>query len=145
MAILEEGRYRARAVQAKIGRSEQQGIPFVEVMFEVLRGKGVGQRVRWRGYLNEKSRERTIESLRLAGWSEPAFGSWKGMGTTEVEIDVQHDTDENDSTKRFARVAFVNRVPKLQLKNEITDAGELAALTAAMGDLLGPVNADEGA
>jgi hypothetical protein len=118
------GKYRARAVDVAMGMSETNGHPFVAVLFEVTLGEALGERVAFRGYLHEdKSGERTIAALRTAGWRGDAFpapgspiSAWQGLGRAEAVIVVQHEPDVKDPTRVYPRVAFVNNVQELRIK-----------------------------
>jgi hypothetical protein len=124
------GKYRARAVDVAMGMSKTNGHPFVAVLFEVTLGEALGERVAFRGYLHEdKSAERTIAALRTAGWRADAFPApgapitaWQGLGRAEAVIVVQHEPDVKDPTKIYPRVAFVNNVQELRIKQPMPAA-----------------------
>ena len=125
--MIQEATYRGKAVDAIMGLTETGAHPFVGVMYEVTMGDERGQRVPFRGYLHEeKSAERTIESLRHSGWKGSSFpvnargiGAWPGLGSEEVQIVVQHEPAHDGSGKVYPRVAFVNRLFDLRVKNPL--------------------------
>ncbi len=106
------GRYRARAISdsAQLGRSEK-GTEFIALVFEIIDESYPhlkGQFLQWRGYFTEKAESKTLESLRLAGWSNDEIDEPQGIGDTEVDITVEHKP-WSDGKKITARVAWVNR------------------------------------
>lgn len=101
------GTYRARGVagSAQLGTTEG-GNPQIAASFEILDETFEGKTVPWYGYFTEKTQKRTLESLRLAGWSNDDIDNMEGFGDTEVDIVVEHNEWEGKVT---ARVAWVNR------------------------------------
>lgn len=85
------------------------GKEFVSADFPV-EVDGEEQTVEWRGWLTEKTMERTIESLRLMGWYGDDLYKLKEDGAlrNEVQITIRH---EEFKGKTSARVAFVNAKP----------------------------------
>lgn len=128
MAIQHGGRYKARAIApVNLGTSKEKGTPFVECYFEITDGENKGGRARWTAYFTEKSAERTIESLQIAGWGgddvgEFADGELHGLDANEVEIVVELEEYEKDGEKRVTpRVQWVNRLGGyLNVQNAMT-------------------------
>jgi len=107
--MINPGNYRAKAVRAEIGES-RNGTPFAAVTFRL---ESQDDTVTWYGYLTEKTTERTLRSLRIAGW--------KGNDVRTVEADgalpdvvelVIHDEEYNGNVS--ARVQWVNKPRKAE-------------------------------
>lgn len=115
--IEKAGTYTARASEVMLGTSKEKGTPFVGVMFTVTGGEYAGQKVKWEGWLTERTAERTIESLQHCGWtgddlSELTKGL-QGLDQNEVELVVEMEPyDGPDDAKRgksYPKVKWVNR------------------------------------
>lgn len=116
MAIT-EGKYKARAVgEVVLGNSAKKGTPFIECYFEIAEGENKGGKVRWTSYFSEKTAERTIEALQIAGWegeelSDFSDGGLHGLDKNEVEIVVELEEYEVEGEKRTSpRVQWVNKL-----------------------------------
>jgi hypothetical protein len=117
MKMITEGKYKARASgEVVLGTSAKKGTPFVELYFEITDGENKGGKVRWTAYFAEKSAERTIEALQIAGWegedlSDFSDGGLHGLDKNEVEIAVELEEYEYEGEKRTSpRVQWVNRL-----------------------------------
>lgn len=131
------GTYRAKPVEVMMGKSKAKNTPFVGVMFEVVGGDFNGQKVKWEGYLTEKTAERTLESLQHAGWTGDdlsVFAKPEGQAllTKEVELVVEMEPYQGDdpskADKEYPKVQWVNKAgsgPKFA--GSALDAGEAAA------------------
>ena len=117
--MIEEGRYRARATDAKLGVA-QTGSDTVAVAFELL--DHPGQHITWYGYFTEKTVERTMESLRYCGWENDDVSNLSGISSNEVELVIEHEDDKEGKPR--ARVKWINKTgsSKAQLKTEMNDA-----------------------
>lgn len=105
MAI-QDGTYRARAVGAALGETKG-GKEQVAVEFELLTDDLTpGQRITWFGYFTEKTTARTIESLRICGWTGSDLTDLEGIGANEVELVVENEEWEG---KTRAKVQWVNK------------------------------------
>ncbi len=135
--ITKAGTYRAKPIEAMIGKSKQKNTPFVGVMYEVVGGEFNGQRLKWEGYLTEKTAERTLESLQNCGWTgddvsvfaKPEGGKFL---TNEVDLVVEMEKYQGDDPakagKEYPKVQWVNKVgsgPKFV--GEKLDVAEAAA------------------
>lgn len=80
------GRHRARADRGEL-TAAKTGTPMVYVSFILL--DMPGKTISWYGYLSEKSEERTIESLRTAGWAGDDISRLDGLGDREVSLVVE--------------------------------------------------------
>ena len=99
------GRYRARGVQAALGKTSKGGEQ-VAVEFQVYDAEGVpGESITWYGYFTEKTFERTIESLRLCGWTGNDLSDLSGVDANEVSLTIENE--EYNGTTR-SKVQWVN-------------------------------------
>jgi hypothetical protein len=129
-----EGTYRARGVPGSIQLgTTDNGNPQVAASFELLDETHAGKSVPWYGYFTDKTQKRTLEALRIAGWSNDDLDNIEGFGDTEVDIVVEHNEWEG---KVRARVAWVNRPGSggLALKTPMND-GQRKAFAAKMKGL----------
>lgn len=98
MSEVQDGRYRARAVEGDYGFAGT-GTEQVAVLFE-LEG---GLRRTWYGYLSDGAVERTLKALKDCGVTN--LETLEGIDRNEVEVVLQ--TEEfNGSSKQ--KIAFVN-------------------------------------
>jgi hypothetical protein len=123
--MIAEGAHRAKVVEADFGVSPK-GIKQIGAVFEVRRGPFEGQRLSWWGYFNTKENaERAVRVMKSCGWDGRTLGA---MTRNEVEIVVRHEVYEG---KTRARVAFVNEVRGLSMKQRLAD-GDKADLQAKL-------------
>lgn len=123
--MIKPGIHKARATEAAVGKTNKE-TEYIGVWFDILddEGETTGERVRWSGYLTDKTESRTWESLAHCGWDGEDFDTFNGLGTRVVSITVEHDTG-NDG-KRYASVAWVNNLTKRGpvVRNELDEAGK---------------------
>lgn len=121
--MIKAGIHKARASEAAVGKANN-GTEYIGVWFDILDDdeETTGERVRWSGYLTEKTEDRTWESLAHCGWDGSDFDNFTGITGRVVSITVEHDTG-NDG-KRYASVAWVNNLTKRgpTVRNELDDA-----------------------
>lgn len=103
--MIARGTYTARAGSFEFGVTAKDS-DFVSVEFEIRGGPAhVGERIGWRGYFTEKTTDRTLESLKHAGWDGRDVMLLQGLGSRDCQIVVDHE--EYDG-KTYARVQWVN-------------------------------------
>jgi hypothetical protein len=129
-----EATYRARGAigSAQLGHTND-GAPQLAAAFIISEGEHAGKSVPWYGYFTDKTKKRTLESLRIAGWSNDDIGDIEGFGDTEVDIVVEHNEWDGKVT---ARVAWVNRAGSggVALRNPMSDAERKAFAAKLKGD-----------
>ena len=114
--MIAAGKYRARVHKAELGYT-QGGREQIGVSFALLDHDG--QFITWYGYFTDKTVERTMESLRHCGWKSDDLSDLEGISDNEVEIVVDHDTDERG---KRAVVRWVNRLGAgVAIKNVMSD------------------------
>jgi hypothetical protein len=124
------GVHAARAIRAQLGETSG-GAPQVGVEFEITDIEGMRPRVSWYGFFTEKSEERTIESLRICGWTGTDFSDIQ-VGA-EVSLVIENETYDG---KTRQKVQWVNRPQGLAMKKQM-GADAAKAFSAKMkGKLL---------
>jgi hypothetical protein len=128
--MIPAGRYRAIADGRPMLQESKNGKPYVAIDFRVLDGEYAGEVVPYQGWLtSEKVEERTIKSLRAAGWKGDDLSDL-GELDQEVSITVEHDEYGNRVT---AKVAWVNAPRKpLESSKSKSIAERLKAKAAAI-------------
>lgn len=114
--MINEGVYTGKAVNSDI-RISGKGTEWIEVDFEVTDEDGKDHTVAWRGFLTDKTIDRTIESMRLCGWhgDDIADAMKDGLGIRSVDLVIQHEEYKGKITPR---IAFVNSAGSTQLTDE---------------------------
>lgn len=127
-------RYRGRAVAGEIGlkvANNENRTRSVEVIVECTLGPELGERVRYRGYVNnEKNAKTTADELRAMGWRGARWGDWSGIGSKEFTWTCMIDTGQ-DGTE-YRRAAFPRDLLALSDKGAATEA-DLDALNRQLG------------
>lgn len=103
--MIAPGTYRAKAVQWVLGESKS-GVEQVAVDCSLLdENDAENARITWYGYFSEKAWERTVESLRLFGWTGADPTDLTGLDKNVVELVVEHEEWEG---KTRAKAKWVN-------------------------------------
>jgi hypothetical protein len=116
-----------RAIEWDLGYSES-GKEQVAVAFQLEEGVDAGQRITWRGYFTEKTTERTLQSLRYCGWDGINLADLTGLDKNLVQLVIEN---EEYNGKTYSKVAWVNQLGGLALKNRMDDKAR-AAFAAKM-------------
>jgi hypothetical protein len=127
MSNLRPGTFAARGVSGALGFTEG-GKEQVAVQLEILSEEFLGETITYYGYFTEKTQERTIESLRLLGWSSDDLFDLSGIGSTEVRVVIE---EEDYNGKLQLKVKWINGPGGLALKAPMSD-GEARAFSARM-------------
>lgn len=122
--------YRAKAAQGILGETSG-GKPEVAVAFNILTPDATHAQLTWHGYFTEATQDRTIESLRIAGWkgddlTDFADGFDFPADAPEVDLVVE---DEEYEGKTRTKVKWVNRAGGIAVKTPLV--GEKAKAFAA--------------
>jgi hypothetical protein len=106
---------------------------------QLIGGDMDGQSFTWYGYFTDTSEERTLESLRIAGW-DGDFGALldlPGLGSTEFELQLEDQADKDgklvinpETGEPYLKPTFINRIG-VAMKN-VMDANEKTAFAARM-------------
>lgn len=135
--------YRAKASRGQLGETSKHN-PEVAVLFEIIT-EAPESALTWHGYFTEATTERTIESLRIAGWKGDDLMDFEAGYTfpadaPEVDLVVE---DEEYEGKTYARVQWVNRVASLSVKTPLT-GDKARAFAASMRDKFRAFDAAKG-
>src|SRR6266403_2415299 len=106
-----KGRFRAKGKTWDFGTTEK-GNDQIAVELEIIEGDEKGRRLTWYGYFTDKTEERTIESLRILGWTGDNLADVKDLDANEVEIVVEPEEYTNPTTGKTttrSRVKWINR------------------------------------
>lgn len=130
--LIPEGVYLAKAGEFEFGRSSK-GNEQIGVAFTITQGEHAGCRLTWFGFFNSADNEdRTIRSLRAAGWAGDDITSLDGLGSVEASIVVEVDDYNGD---RRNKVAWVN-APGVAMKEKLNDAEKKALAARLKGKVL---------
>jgi hypothetical protein len=143
MAWEHRQRYQGRGVAGEIAIKSigTTGTKYVEAVIECTVGPNVGQRVRWKGYVNnEKNVEATVAELRAMGWRGKRLGDWSGFGSTEIEfqclVEEGQKPDASGRLPRYFKAAFVR--PRTRVNDKArASLKEVDDVNAEFGHLLG--------
>lgn len=87
-----------------LAESKEKKTPYVVVNFLIAES---GTTVTWRGFLTEKTQERTIEALRACGWTGTDIASVTFPPNAQVQIETE--TEEYEG-KQHSKVKWVNAI-----------------------------------
>src|SRR4051812_5203366 len=108
--MLPAGTFAAVARGAVLTESANKKTPQIVVNFEITTAEYAGNRIDWFGFLTDKTTERTIESLRYAGWRGSDLSDLSDLSrddTPVVEVVIEHEEYEGKSRPK---VQWVNRM-----------------------------------
>jgi hypothetical protein len=106
--MIPNGSYTAKAKSGALGTTSG-GKEQVAVQFVVGDGEQAGETITWYGYFTEKSVDRTLESLRIAGWRGDDLADLSDLSREDapvVELVIAAEVYEG---KTNARVKWINR------------------------------------
>jgi hypothetical protein len=95
--MIPEGTFSAVARGGTLSESENKKTPQVVVSFEITTAEHAGTTINWFGFLTDKTTERTIESLRYAGWKGSDLADLSDLAkpdTPVVELVIEHEEYE---------------------------------------------------
>lgn len=128
-------RFRFKAVpgQVLVARNPTTGTPSVEIMLECSHGPQVGQRIRWKGYLNTNANgETAIAEMRAMGWRGQKLGDWAGLGNVEFEASTLSEVGKDGKT--YWRAAWPRALATVKTEKSV-DEKDLADLNGQLGGL----------
>lgn len=133
-------RSKARAVPgSQEWGTANTGTEQVGFRLQLIGGDLDGQFFTWYGFFTEASEERTLESLRIAGWDGDFANilDLPGLGSTEFEVQLEDQTDKNgapvinqETGEPYLKPTFINRIG-VAMKN-VMGAQEKAAFAQRM-------------
>jgi hypothetical protein len=115
MADVQPGYYNAVAVPVDVEKTKvwaqfgtsKKGTRQVVLHFEIIDGPEAGRRLPWIGFFTNDSWQRTMESLRFAGWSGDDLSALPSMPLDQV-VSITVESDEYDGKTR-SRITWVNQ------------------------------------
>jgi len=105
------------------------GAQQVGLRLQAIGGDLDGQFFTWYGYFTERSEDRTLEQLQIAGWDGNDIINLPGIGSTEFDLQLEEQEDE-ESGQTFLKPTFINRIG-VAMKN-VMNPMEKAAFAARM-------------
>jgi hypothetical protein len=124
-----ERNYKARAIDWGLGETAN-GKEQVAVQFEILTPDADIHYIAWHGYFSDKTYERTIESLRICGWTGVDLTDLTGVNANEVSLVIEDDEWEG---KVRPKVKWINRLSSLALRAPMS-GDKLKSFAASMRD-----------
>lgn len=128
--MLPAGTYPATAIaaDAQFGRT-RKGHAQIALPFRIDEGEHAGQAITWFGFFTDKTRERTMESLRYCGWRGDDLSD---LGPLDQQVEIVIEHEEYDGKVR-AKVQWVNRIGsgRVQLQDQMNES-ELRQFAAQM-------------
>ena|ERR1700722_7219568 len=126
--LIVEGSHMARG-ESLNERAAGTGNKAAVVEFRIEDGPFKGRTIEWNGWLGEKTRERTAESLAICGYdgSDP-----KTISNNLVQLVIEHETNvsaTNGKTYVNARVKWINDPNRSRAQFEPSDGSALASLS----------------
>lgn len=107
---------------AQFGKSKTKQTPQVAVTFEVLRGPDAGQRISWMGYFTDNTTDRTLDALRICGFTGEDLDKFCDQRpTNEVQIVVENEEFEGKVRAKVAWVNDPNRGNGIKLADPLRD------------------------
>ena len=140
--MIDEGIYRARAVEGALGYTSNN-TEQVAVDFAITEEGHENQRITWYGFFTEKTVETTLKSLRAMGWAGDDLSDLSGIDANEVYLDIQHEEDQEGNLR--ARVRWVNATAGgLALKTRMDEGAAKAFAERMKGHVLAQKNRPNG-
>lgn len=138
--MIPEGLYMARGLSMSEGKSKDKGSLGITVVFSITQeGPQKGQMIEWTGWLSDKAKSRTAESLVLCGFDGQDPETIK---KNEVSITVQHEdlpVDPNNPTaplRKRARCPWVNDPNRVGIGMVPLDGAEREQVMADLRGLI---------
>lgn len=132
--MIAAGEYKARAVSANMGKSQQKGTPCVTVLLELLDGPDAGKTIEWVGWVTETTKVRTAESLEVLGFDGADLSTVRGEAVAVIEHEEY--TRANGEMALRPRVKWINSPNRGGAKFDALSSAESARV---MGELKGLV------
>lgn len=131
--LMEPGDYRAKAIEAVLGRSSK-GTEQVAVRFALL--DFPQQTITWYGFFSDAAFEITMRGLRAAGFTGDNLADLSSLRedvSPEVVLVVEHDEYQG---KVRARVKFINGLGGMAVKDALDDVEAKAFAQRMKGRVL---------
>lgn len=125
--LLEAGYYKGKILDYGIKKTSK-GDPAPTIAFEVKDSAGAGHKVFWQGSWNGKAMDFAMEALLVCGLKSPQDLMFLADGkaskaldlTLTYDLDIGVESDQNDPSKKYNRVNWINEDGASKFKNAIT-------------------------
>lgn len=102
---------------AQLGLSKRKGTKQILMMLKLTSGEFKGVALPWFGYFSEDSAERTVQALRLCGFTgQDIFDVETQKMTEQVQVTVENETFEGKTQSRIAWINDPDYVPEIETK-----------------------------
>ena len=130
--MIPEGTYKARAEEGALTPTSK-GDPQVAVLLRLLDGgAGIeGQLITWYGSFSEKAVDRTLDSLRLLGWTGDDVSDLSGLTGTTAEVRAVIAQEPDQEGKVRTRVKWINAPGGLAVRARLEE-GDAKAFAEKM-------------
>lgn len=102
--MLEDGTYRARALEAEVGETST-GKEQVIVRFELLDPPHTNRKITYYGVMTERTEKSVVKGLMVCGWDG---ASEDFAGITRNEVDLEIEVEEGRDGNLRNRVRWIN-------------------------------------
>ena len=104
---MEPGKYVVKLAEWKLGYSPNKGTEQIGLVLEVVSGECKGEKIVAYKYFSDGAFPWTIKALSALGWDGEDFDTFKGLGTTTAEAEIETETQEG---KRRLKVSWINPI-----------------------------------
>lgn len=141
MELIQPGKYKAKPSDWMFTKVGKNATPAIQVAMQVKENDTKTVELVWSGFLTEKAKKNTLESLvnmgfrgtDLARITEGAMG--RALDSDhEVSVTVEHEISDKGNT--FARIRFINRLSQFQSMLPPSEQKSELELLNLAGDLL---------
>lgn len=103
---IDPGKYLARAREGCISRTST-GIDYVNIVFDLETGTGMKMSLEWAGWFGDDpvKNKRTIECLRICGWTGNDLSDLTGITDNQVLLVVE---DKERGGRCYSTIRFIN-------------------------------------
>lgn len=136
-----------KGVSADLGVSPEKKTDYVSVVCQIVGGEYDGEQLVYKGYYTDKTKKRTIESLKYLGCTFPGNDptNFEGLGTTTAPGVVEHETFTGDdgNERTYARIAWINNpVGGIAAEQRMDDAQKAAFKARMLGTVASVLGAN---
>lgn len=125
--LLQPGFYSAKIIDYGVKKTSK-GDPAPTIAFEVLDSAGATHKVFWQGSFNGRAIDFTLEALLVCGLTDPTklslLANQKASGLLDLEktfeVDVSIEVNQNDPSKKYNRINWINESGATKFKDAIT-------------------------
>lgn len=131
--LVTEGAWKVRGCGWALGTSSK-GTEQVGVDLLILEGPSAGAHITYYGYFTDLTFERTVESLRLLGWTGNDLDDLTGIDRQEAIAVIEHEPDEQGEIRD--RVRWINGPGGVAMKDKMDPVAAKSFAARMKGKLL---------